>query len=528
MRECLEKDPTDRTEEDIETLLEFTKNLQAFTNMTLAVRRALCSVMVFAVVEKSDTMVMNDGEELDSWSVLINGHVEIKHSNGEKDELQVGDSFGILPTMDTLYHRGVMKTKCDDCQFVCITQTDYYRIQHQGEENTKRHEENGQVVMVTELRQGTLGESVRRGHVVIRGTPDRLLLQLIEENSMTDPTYVEDFLLTHRTFYECSQNVMRQLLKWFESESTSPQQTTATAVQIRDRVTRVILLWVNNHFTDFETDPQMMNFLETFENGLDSKNMHEQLHLLHIACAAKARTRVITLARSSRDESLHFNIVGGYEKGNFGIFISNVDKGTKAEDVGLKRGDQILEVNGQSFEHMKLARALELMTGTTHLSITVKSNLLTFKEMLQTPDNNSPRPRSSRRTVATSELAKLHSHNSHRLRLSSADLLTSSTPLDQTDCVSVSNLDTNIQMQLPPVKKDSASSTTSSATKSGSGFMTLVPRRRIQKALIKMKLYPTNNPALLLDTDDQDAQSASSSPISTTSPANGPCKFFFP
>lgn len=501
--------------------------------MTLAVRRALCSVMVFAVVEKSDTMVMNDGEELDSWSVLINGHVEIKHSNGEKDELQVGDSFGILPTMDTLYHRGVMKTKCDDCQFVCITQTDYYRIQHQGEENTKRHEENGLVVMVTELRQGTLGESVRRGHVVIRGTPERLLLQLIEENSMTDPTYVEDFLLTHRTFYTCSQNVMRQLLKWFESESTSPQQTTATAVQIRDRVTRVILLWVNNHFTDFETDPQMMSFLETFEHGLESKNMHEQLHLLHIACAAKARTRVITLARSSRDESLHFNIVGGYEKGGFGIFISNVDKGTKAEDVGLKRGDQILEVNGHSFEHMKLARALELMTGTTHLSITAKSNLLTFKEMLQTPDNNSPRPRSSRRTVASSELAKLHSHNSHRLRLSSADLLTSSTPLDQTDCVSVSNLDTNLQMQLPPVKKDSASSnsTTSSATKSGSGFMTLVPRRRIQKALIKMKLYPTNNPALLLDTDDQDAQSASSSPISTTSPANGPGKiviYFFP
>lgn len=168
VRECLEKDPSDRTEDDIETLLEFTKNLQAFTNMTLAVRRALCSVMVFAVVEKGGTMVMNDGEELDSWSVLINGHVEIEHASGEKDELQVGDSFGILPTMDTLYHRGVMRTKCDDCQFVCITQTDYYRIQHQGEENTKRHEENGQLVMVTELRHGTMEGSVRRGHVVIR------------------------------------------------------------------------------------------------------------------------------------------------------------------------------------------------------------------------------------------------------------------------------------------------------------------------------------------------------------------------
>lgn len=136
--------------------------------MTLTVRRALCSVMVFAVVEKGGTMVMNDGEELDSWSVLINGHVEIEHITGEKEELQVGDSFGILPTMDTLYHRGVMRTKCDDCQFVCITQTDYYRIQHQGEENTKRHEENGVIVLVTELRHGASDGTPRRGHVVIR------------------------------------------------------------------------------------------------------------------------------------------------------------------------------------------------------------------------------------------------------------------------------------------------------------------------------------------------------------------------
>lgn len=161
VRECLEKDPTERTPEDIETLLEFTKNLKAFTNMTLTVRRELCKVMVFAVVEKGGTMVMNDGEELDSWSVLINGHVEVEHANGVKEELQVGDCFGIPPTKEKLYHRGVMRTKCDDCQFVCITQTDYYEIRNKGEENTKRHEENGQLVMVTETRHGTLEVVIR-------------------------------------------------------------------------------------------------------------------------------------------------------------------------------------------------------------------------------------------------------------------------------------------------------------------------------------------------------------------------------
>lgn len=167
VRECLEKDPSERAEDDVEVLLEFTQHLKAFTNMTLAVRRALCSVMVFAVVEKAGTVVMNDGEELDSWSVLINGHVEVEHADGIPDQLHMGDSFGIVPTMERLYHRGVMRTKCDDCQFVCITQTDYYRILHQGEENTKKHEDDdGKLVMVTEQR-GTI-EAGRRGHVVIR------------------------------------------------------------------------------------------------------------------------------------------------------------------------------------------------------------------------------------------------------------------------------------------------------------------------------------------------------------------------
>ena len=77
VRECLEKDPSERTDDDIEILLEFTQHLRAFANMTLSVRRALCRVMVFAVVERAGTIVMNDGEELDSWSVIINGHVEI-------------------------------------------------------------------------------------------------------------------------------------------------------------------------------------------------------------------------------------------------------------------------------------------------------------------------------------------------------------------------------------------------------------------------------------------------------------------
>ncbi|VEN33718.1 unnamed protein product [Callosobruchus maculatus] len=452
VRDCLEKEPSERTEDDIETLLEFTQHLKAFTNMTLAVRRALCSVMVFAVVEKAGTMVMNDGEELDSWSVLVNGSVEIIIPDEPPQTLYMGDAFGILPTMDKLYHKGVMYTKCDDCQFVCITQSDYYRILHQGEENTRRHESDGQLVMVTEARGSAEPSCNRKDHVVIRATPEYLMLQLIQENSLIDPTYVEDFLLTHRVFIQSPLFVANKLLEWFKNED------------VRDRVTRVVLLWVNNHFTDFETDPDMIEFLETFEQGLENSNMQGQQRLLNIACAAKARLRNVVLARPNREEPLNFQIRGGFER-NFGIFIDKVDKKSKAEEVGLKRGDQIIEVNGQSFEHMSLARALEILRGSTHLSITVKFNLLHFKEMLNTP-GNSPRPRSRK----VSDLPKLPADP--RARLSSVDgniILSTEPPASQPVTIN------------SPAKEGKKQS-----------FMTLGPKRRLQKALMKMNILPKN------------------------------------
>ncbi|XP_030243017.1 rap guanine nucleotide exchange factor 2 isoform X2 [Drosophila navojoa] len=590
VRDCLEKDPSERSEDDVEILLEFTQGLKAFTNITLAVRRALCSVMVFAVVDKAGTVVMSDGEELDSWSVLINGAVEIEHANGTREELQMGDSFGILPTMDKLYHRGVMRTKCDDCQFVCITQTDYYRIQHQGEENTRRHEDDqGRVVMVTELRSigGSGAESAtttgsgsasanlntKRGHVVIRGTPERLLQQLVEENSMTDPTYVEDFLLTHRIFIQNPQEVTRKLLHWFDLEQVDTHKTQ----ELRDRVTRVVLLWVNNHFTDFEADHEMMEFLEIFEAGLESKKLLSQLRLLHIACAAKARMRSCILTRSSRDEPLNFQIIGGYElrgvaaatgNASVGIYISHVEPGSKAQDVGLKRGDQIHEVNGQSLDHVTSKRALELLTGTTHLSIQVKSNLLGFKEIMQALEhgsgsnsagggsgggisssgNGSFKSLRSPRRICANDIAKLHgrsdstteelTNRAHMVRLSSVDML-----LDQPDCAPPQtppvsggggNMAANFMQQLlQSVNSNSAKKCSAEDGKPG-GFMTLAPKRRLQKALAKMNLLKQqqqphvgslNDSAdtLLNEPQSKPKLSAASSGSSSCNSTNGGC-----
>uniref|UniRef100_A0A8C7ZS06 Rap guanine nucleotide exchange factor 2b n=1 Tax=Oryzias sinensis TaxID=183150 RepID=A0A8C7ZS06_9TELE len=321
VRDCLEKDPIDRTDDDIEQLLEFMHQLPAFANMTMSVRKQLCAVMVFAVVERAGTIVLNDGEE-----------------------------------------------------FVCIAQQEYCCILNQVEKNMQRVEEEGEIVMVKEHREldrtGT-----RKGHIVIKGTAERLTMHLVEEHSVVDPTYIEDFLLTYRTFLSSPMVVGKKLLEWFHDPS------------LRDKVTRVVLLWVNNHFNDFEGDPAMTRFLEEFENMLEKEKMCGHLRLLNIACAAKAKPRLVTLTKPSRDSPLGFSLLGGQEKGSR-IFIDAVEPGSKAAEVGLKRGDQILEVNGQNFENVQLIKASEILKNNTHLSITVKTNLLVFKELLTRPEHD--------------------------------------------------------------------------------------------------------------------------------------------
>ncbi|XP_053422278.1 rap guanine nucleotide exchange factor 6 isoform X9 [Nycticebus coucang] len=368
VRECLEKEPADKTDDDIEQLLEFMHQLPAFTNMTMSVRRELCSVMIFEVVEQAGAIILEDGQELDSWYVILNGTVEISHPDGKVENLFMGNSFGITPTLDKQYMHGIVRTKVDDCQFVCIAQQDYWRILNHVEKNTHKVEEEGEIVMVHEHRE--LDRSgTRKGHIVIKATPERLIMHLIEEHSIVDPTYIEDFLLTYRTFLESPLDVGIKLLEWFKIDS------------LRDKVTRIVLLWVNNHFNDFEGDPAMTRFLEEFEKNLEDTKMNGHLRLLNIACAAKAKWRQVVLQKASRESSLHFSLNGGSEKG-FGIFVEGVEPGSKAADAGLKRGDQIMEVNGQNFENITFVKALEILRNNTHLALTVKTNIFVFKELL--------------------------------------------------------------------------------------------------------------------------------------------------
>uniref|UniRef100_A0A1I7ZB16 PDZ domain-containing protein n=1 Tax=Steinernema glaseri TaxID=37863 RepID=A0A1I7ZB16_9BILA len=375
VRECLEKDPSQRTSDDISTLLDFMQHMPALASFPMSIKRQLCLKMVFAVVSDAGTCVMEHGEKLDAWSVIVNGAVEVVKPNGERMEYKLGDSFGAEPTPTEQFHVGEMRTLVDDCEFVLVEHKHYCSIMSTISEHIEKESDGltGEIVSETERR--TVGNQV--GLVLIKAKPEKLIQHLLEElDASVDAHYVDDFLLMYRVFLSDPKMVMQKLSLWFHAEPVH-----------RDKVARIVLLWVNNHYNDFETDNEMLKLLEEFEQMLEREAMQSQQALLNIACSVKSRPRTITYTRPNREQGLSFSILGG-KGGNYGIFISNVEKDSKAEHVGLKRGDEILEVNGQSFKQMNLMRSLELLRASTHIVITVKSNLLGFKEMLQQQDRD--------------------------------------------------------------------------------------------------------------------------------------------
>jgi hypothetical protein len=289
--------------------------------------------------------------------------------------------------------------------------------------------------MVTEHRLLN-STSERTGEIILKASVDKLIERLLHDDaySIIDPTYIQDFLLTYRVFIDNPTYISSKLFEWFKqgmvvmsvshlaqhhsfhsSRSSSSSSLNSlinsnnnnnninkngnnaisainnnsnnNSANTKRKVYRIILEWITNHFNDFESNRELYEFIERFQEILKEEKMYDQLRVLTIAISTKSKPRAVTLARSKRDESLMFNVQGGWDKG-YGIFVYRVDKDSKANELGIRRGDQILEVNGQSFQHIAYTQALDTLKSFTHLSITLKYNPIGFNEMLLHPDKS--------------------------------------------------------------------------------------------------------------------------------------------
>uniref|UniRef100_A0A8C2G4F9 PDZ domain-containing protein n=1 Tax=Cyprinus carpio TaxID=7962 RepID=A0A8C2G4F9_CYPCA len=99
------------------------------------------------------------------------------------------------------------------------------------------------------------------------------------------------------------------------------------------------------------------------QKGVWEKN---GLNSICLFCLSSPQFQTITLERGSA--GLGFSIVGGFgsSHGDLPIYVKNIfPKGAAVEDGSLRRGDQLLTVNGQNLEGVTHSEAVELLRQTS-------------------------------------------------------------------------------------------------------------------------------------------------------------------
>ncbi|ESO06337.1 hypothetical protein HELRODRAFT_188331, partial [Helobdella robusta] len=328
----LEKLGSNRDDDDLELLMDFTKYMIAFNNVSQLVKRDLCKQMTVKCFQQSDWLILSDGEELKNWYVVLNGSVKVVKADGSIDVLNVGQAFGITNNDDdeSLVYKqdGCVFTNQANCQLLIVEKVEYIRIFHEYEDSKMTIEDNGSIVMILEkFRCSDNDEDRKNGYIVVQGTKKKLITQLFETNSC-DPTYIEDFLLTYRVFIDDPVMIISYLYEVFKEKSN------------KNAIALILILWMNNHFEDFEDNKQMLSYVEMFKSLFVVHAMVGHFKMLEMALATHSQPRIITLSRSDKQESLKFVLISAVDLGVQGVFVLKVDKSSKLYRDGMRVGDQ--------------------------------------------------------------------------------------------------------------------------------------------------------------------------------------------
>ena len=67
---------------------------------------------------------------------------------------------------------------------------------------------------------------------VVQGTAEKLIQHLVLHSPAADPTYVDDFLLTYRTFLKAATDVTSQLMAWIDEPAYTDKVTQNQQLQL--------------------------------------------------------------------------------------------------------------------------------------------------------------------------------------------------------------------------------------------------------------------------------------------------------
>ena len=365
--ETVMKLPPDRTEEEISNVSTCLKNVPAFTSFSDPVRWRICSKMRYKSVTSPGMVVLKQGETVECWYVILSGSVEMFVDGQSPFKLQMGSSFGLGPKLTPLTCSGNMMTGEANCSFGFLPLEQLRSILEENQQKRVTQFEGDKPISVQELRQGSGGQY---GYIILQATPDMLLSQLVETS--IDEKYIESFLLTYRVFLPQPTGLTYRIEHWFATPSYAIK-----AVQ-------VLLIWLRNHYTDFENNNEMQDFLDKFIHMLkvSGGEMAGYADSIRELRAIKSLVRYVSL--SALHEPVSPIAIGGGAEIGFPILVTKVTK-SRLHNISLLQGDELLFINGNSCENKTSNWARKLLFSGIQLEVGVKYSRDTFDKFMSLP-----------------------------------------------------------------------------------------------------------------------------------------------
>ncbi|XP_077473616.1 rap guanine nucleotide exchange factor 4 [Stigmatopora argus] len=277
MRMILRKNPSDRTEDDLEVIYEELLHIKALAHLSTTVKRELMGVLIFESHAKSGTVLFSQGEEGTSWYIILKGSVNVTiYGKGVVCTLHEGDDFGKLALVNDAPRAASIVLREDNCHFLTVDKEDFNRILRDVEANTVRLKEHGQDVLVLEKSLSSSRSSIHGNlsshdkYNVMSGTPEKILEHLLEMMRMDSQfsesdAALDDFVLMHCVFMP-NIELCPVLMAHYHAQASqgSEQEKMDYTLNNKRRVIRLVMQWAALHGDYLQEEDTSVIFLENF------------------------------------------------------------------------------------------------------------------------------------------------------------------------------------------------------------------------------------------------------------------------